>query len=349
MVVMRPSIPDEIGVLRKVVDLYIETGQPVSSRMVKDFYNLDTSTANIRKVLHKLEEMGFLYKPHVSAGRMPSDLGYRLYVDGMRNVGPLSRRLADKIERKMGQDWNDVRDVISVTSHLLSEFTSYMGLTVGVLHERCVVERFDITGLEGEGAFVILRLVPGMVRKVYVEFSRRYSPRVAERAARMINERVAGHNLETASERLESFLRDSAGAEREIAEVISREAEYLFDWGYYFKYDLTKFDEYNDNQELANPVMLQRLVRLMGERSLMLSVLKTRMTEDVTVTIGSENKVEELEDFTLITRRFANPECNGILGILGPTRMAYGLVFSLLERMAEELRRVHVGEDSFDH
>ena len=345
MVVMRSAMPDEIGVLRKVVALHIETGQPVSSRMVKSFYRLGASTANIRKVLHQLEEMGFLYKPHVSAGRVPSDLGYRLYVDGIRGVSPLSRRLADRIQRKIGQEWNDVRDVMSVASNLLSELTSYMGLTVGVFHRQCVVERFDIIGLEGNGAFVILRLVPDMVRKVYVEFPKIYSPRIVERAAQMINERIAGHSLEKASERLESFLRDSAGIEREIAEAVSSEGEYLFDWGYYFKYDLKEIDESSENQELASPRMLQRLVRLMGERSLILNVLKSRMAEDVTVTIGRENKVEELEDFTLVTRRFANPECNGILGILGPTRMTYTLVLSLLDRIAEELYRVQVGGD----
>ena len=343
MVAVRSSTPDEINVLRKVVALYIETGEPVSSRMVKRFYRVGASTANIRKVLHRLEELGLLYKPHVSAGRVPSDLGYRAYVDGLTAVNPLDRKLAERVERKIGQEWSDIRDVMSVTSQLLSELTSYMGLTVGLFQRRCVVERLDIVGVEENGAFIILRLAPGMTRKAYVQFARRYSAVIVERAARMINERIAGHPLEKAPERLESFLRDSGGTEREIAEAVSGEAEYLFDWAYYFKYDLKRFDESHETQELANPRNLHRLVRLMGERSRILSVLKGRMGSDVTVTIGKENKVQELEDFTLVTRRFASTGCDGVLGILGPTRMTYGLVFSLLDRIAGELDRVHVG------
>ena len=345
MTTVRSPIPDDIEILRKVVDLYVETGQPVSSRMVKSIYGMDASPANIRKVLHELEEMGLLYKPHTSAGRVPSDLGYRLYVDGIQTISPLSRKLAERVERKIGQDWSDIRDVMSATSHLLSEITSYMGLSVGVFRGPCLVERFEIVGLEGSGAFVLLRLVPDMVRKVYVELPKAYSPHLVERAARMINERIAGHPLEKASERLEGFLRDCAGSELEIAEAVASEAEYLFDWAYDFKCNFSGFAEHYDRIELANPKMLQSLVRLMGENSRILGVLKGRMDSDMTVTIGRENKVEELEDFALVTRRFAGTGCSGILGILGPTRMTYGLVFSLLERVAEELYHVRVGNE----
>jgi heat-inducible transcriptional repressor len=342
--VTRPAL-EEMNILRSVVALYIETGEPVSSRMVKRFYRVGASTANIRKVLHRLEELGFLYKPHVSAGRVPSDLGYRAYVDGLTSPNTLDRELAGRVERRIGQEWSDIRDVMSVTSQLLSELTSYMGLTVGLFHRSCIVERLDIVGVEGAGALVILRLAPGMTRKAYVQFARRYPAHIVERAARVINERVAGHPLEMAPERLESFLRESGGSEREIAEAVCGEAEYLFDWAYYFKYDLKRIDESHETQELTSKRNLQRLVRLMGERSRILSVLRGRMGSDITVTIGRENKVEELEDFALVTRRFASAGCDGVLGILGPTRMTYGLVFSLLDRIAGELHRVHLAAE----
>jgi len=335
---------DEIRILRNVIDLFVETGEPVSSKMIKSRCRLDESTAHIRKVLHRLEDMGFLHKPHVSSGRVPSDEGYRLYVDDIRTVNPLNRRLAEMIRRRIGQDWRDIRDVMAVTSQLLGEFTNYMGLTMGIMHSRSIIERLEIVQLDAGGGLIVLRLVPDMVRKAYIEFAKDYPSQVLDRAVQVINERIAGHPLEKAPERLDSFLREAAGMEREIAAAVTREAEYLFDWPYDFKYYYRGFDKQIDKQELKNPRILQNLVRLMGERSIMLGVLKNRLEEQVSVTIGKENRVRELEDFAIVTRRFKTDECDGLLGVLGPTRMTYKLVLALLDRTAEELCHVHIRE-----
>jgi heat-inducible transcriptional repressor len=335
---------DDARILRDVIDLYIETGEPVSSKMIKSRFRLDESTAYVRKVLHRLEEMGLLYKPHVSSGRVPSDEGYRLYVDDIGTVNPVSGRLADRIRRRFGQEWSDVRDVMAATSRLLNEFTNYMGLTVGIMQSRAVVERLDIILLEGRGGLVILSLVPNMTRKVYVEFSKVYPQYVLERAVQVMNERIAGHPLEQAPERLDSFLHEAAGTEREIAAAVTREAEFLFDWPYDFKYCYRGFRYHIDKQELTDPKILQNLVRLMGEKSIMLRVLKNRLESGVSITIGRENKVHELEDFAIVTRRFKAASCDGLLGVLGPTRMSYRLVLALLDTTVEELHNVHIRE-----
>jgi hypothetical protein len=140
-------------------------------------------------------------------------------------------------------------------------------------------------------------------------------------------------------------LREAAGTERDIAEAVSREAEYLFDWPYDFKYYYRRTDRLIDNQEFSNPKILQNLVRLMGERSIMLGVLKNRLVSDVSVTIGKENRIRELEDFAIVTQRFRTADCDGLLGVLGPTRMSYRLVFALLDRTAEELQHIHIVEE----
>ncbi|MGD1048463.1 MAG: heat-inducible transcriptional repressor HrcA [Candidatus Krumholzibacteriaceae bacterium] len=334
----------EINILRNVVDLFVETGMPVSSRMIKSRCRLAESTAHIRSVLHRLEETGYLYKPHVSAGRVPSDRGYRLYVDEIESVSALERPLAERVRRKIGQEWSDMRDVMAITSQLLSELTNYMGLSMGVMRSRSVVEKLEIVQLESRGGLVVLTLVPGMARRVFVEFSTMYPAHVIDRAVQMINERVAGSSLERVPERLEALLREARGLEREIAEAVAREAEYLFNWPYDFKYYYRGSEKRNDNQEFSNPKIMQNLVRLMGERSIMLNVLKGRLLADVSVTIGAENRVRELEDFAIVTRRFRTAECDGLLGVLGPTRMAYRLVFALLDRTADELYHVHIAQ-----
>lgn len=331
------SLPER-ELLKQVVDLYIETGRPVSSRMLKRYYGLETSTAHIRKILHVLEDKGYLYKPHISAGRVPSDTGYRLYVNDIRNIGLLSGTVVEEIRRRIGQDFNDIREVMLRTSHLLGEFTNYMGFMLGVFSCGHVVEKLRIVQLEGTDGLVILMLEPQQARKVRVSFPKRYRLHIIDRAVQIINERIAGFPLSEAPERLENVVKDGIGIEREIARTVRGEAEYLFDLAYDLRYSFRGLDRPADLPELKDPRVLRNLVRIMGERHLMLSVMRNRLDEEMVVTIGSENGFEELTDFSIVTHRFSAADHSGLLGVLGPTRMSYQLVLALLSATAEELR-----------
>jgi heat-inducible transcriptional repressor len=342
---MRASIDlnrSEIKMLSNIVDLYIRTGVPVSSRTIKRYYRLGDSTANIRKILHALERHGLLYKPHVSSGRIPTDLGYRSYVDSISTVSALNRVTVDTIRFRIGQKWSDIADLMIRTSRLLSEMTSYMGLIMGHFASSSIVRRLRIVQLDGSRGLVFLSLHPDNERRIYVEMPKRYQPRVIDRAVQIINERIAGYSLDQAPDRLASFLREGSGAEREIAEVVSREADYLFDWPFDLSYCYMGLENPADQPELSNPRILQSLVRIMGERHFMLQAMKRRLADEESITIGSENELEELNDFSLVTRKFHMEEYDGLLGILGPTRMQYGHVLSLLGKMAEELQRLQI-------
>ncbi len=330
--------PFEASILRNVIDLYIETGKPVSSRTLKTKYRLIGSTANIRKILHLLEGKGYLFKPHISAGRIPSDRGYRCYVDGMTSIKPLGRKVVEEVRKKIGQEWGDIRDVMYRTSRLLGEMTSCMGLMMSIFHSYGDVERIRIIPLEGKTALVVLSMSQGDDRKVIIEFPGRYRNHVIDRAVQIINERIAGYPLEEAHQRLEIFIRETDGVEREITEGIASEADYLFDRPYDLQYHFDGFGDSSETNEMKDPKRLRSLVKIMGERSLMLSFMKNRINDEVMITIGSENFLEELEGFSVITRRFAASSCDGVFGVLGPTRMSYGLVLSLLSMMGQELQ-----------
>lgn len=334
--------PNEARMLNCVVDLYIRTGRPVSSRMVRRHYRLDDSTANIRKIFHGLEEHGLLFKPHVSAGRIPTDLGYRRFVDGIKTLHPLGNIVVETIRMKIDQDWNDIRDLMSRTSRLLSELTNYMGLMVGLFAPATVVKALRIIQLDCGRGLILLSLYPDQERHVYVELPKYYPENVIDRAVQIINERIAGYSLGEAPTRLASFLKDSTGAEREVAEIVSREADYLFDWPFNLSYCFIGLENPLDLPELSNPRILQNLVKIMGEQNLMLYAMKRRFDEETKITIGSENEIDEMSDFSLVTRKFQIESYDGLLGILGPTRMQYNRVLSLLVKMAEELQGLEI-------
>jgi len=329
--------PVESGMLRSVVDLFVETGKPVSSKMLKKRYRLQTSSANIRAILHRLESRGLLYKPHVSAGRVPSDAGYRLYVDEIGRIGRPARRVIDQLKTRMGRDRGDMRGMMTKTSRLISELTNCVGLMVGVFGPGGRVGRLEMIQREGNRALVILRTEDGRERMAEVEMDRRYMPRVVDRAVQIINERVTGCPLVEAAARLAGCAREFSGPDREIAGVVAGESDYLFGGTYDLEYYLRKTDNTEDIPELQDPRILRSLVTLMGEKSLMLRVMKNRIGRGVVVTIGGENEIEELKDFSVVTRAIPAGRCEGLLGVLGPTRMSYRSVMTLLDGMAREL------------
>ena len=236
----------ESGILRSVVDLYVETGKPVSSKMLKKRCRLLSSPANIRAILHRLESRGLLYKPHVSAGRVPSDAGYRLYVDEIGRIGRPARRIIDQLKSRMGHDRGDVREVMTTTSRLISELTSCVGLMVGVFGPGGRVGRLEMIQREGNKALVILRTEDGRERMAEVEMDRRYRPRIVDRGVQIINERIAGCPLDDAAARLSGCERELTGTDREIAGVVAGESDYLFGGTYDLEYYLRRTQSTED-------------------------------------------------------------------------------------------------------
>ncbi|MBN2071558.1 MAG: heat-inducible transcription repressor HrcA [Candidatus Krumholzibacteriota bacterium] len=331
----------ETILLKYVTDLYIETGRPVSSKTLKKKYRLTSSTANIRKVLHNLEEKGYLFKPHISAGRIPSDRGYRRYVDDLTDTRPLGRKVIEEVRNRIDRDWDDLREIMYSTSRVLGKMTNCMGLMMSILHSYGDIGKLRIIPLEGRHALVILFMKSGEERKVFIEFPDRYRPHIIDRAAHLINERIAGYPLEEAHRRMEIFMKEIDGIEREIAMIVASEADYLFDRPFQLQYHFDGFGNLSGIDELDDPRTMQNLLKVMGARRLMLSFMKDRMDNDVMITIGRENLLEELEGFSVITKRFNTADCDGVFGVLGPTRMSYRLVLSLLEMMGQELRLDH--------
>ncbi len=334
--------PTEGKMLKSLIDIYIETGRPVSSKMIKRAFGLQTSTANIRKILHRLEEKGYLFKQHISSGRVPADSGYRYYVDEIETSYQLSSAVLDEISRKIRRDWGDIRVVMARISRLLGELTNYMGLIMGVFHPDSTVERLKIIQSEARGGIVILELDGETDRRVFIDLMRRYAPHIIDRAVQVVNERISGYPLKDATDRLNHFLREGTGLEREIIQDILREAEDLFEWPHDLIYHFKGLNKQPAMIELVDPVVLQNMVRIMGERNLMLNIMKRRMEHESMVTIGRENVIDELETFSVVTRRFDLEGCNGLLGVVGPTRMSYSRVLSLLSKMAEELHRQRI-------
>jgi len=320
-----------------VIDLYIKTGRPVSSGKLKKAYGIENSPASIRMTLHELEEEGYLCKPHVSAGRVPTDRGYRLYVDSMEISDTVGRDIIERINNRIGKDISDLRDIMLSTSRLLGELTDYMGLMMGIFRSYGFVTGLEIIQKQGRKGLIVLRLSSGIEKTIYIEFPKRYRRHILERANLIINERIMECPLDEAVRRLEKFARQSCGIEREITDCLITKAANLFNWPFEMKYYISSDNIHQIVPEFNNPVILRKLISVMGQRELMLKLLRERVEKDLAVTIGNENEIAGLNDFSIITHRVGRDRCQGLLGVLGPKRMSYKLVLPLLHRMVQRL------------
>ncbi|MBD3423268.1 MAG: heat-inducible transcription repressor HrcA [Candidatus Latescibacteria bacterium] len=323
--------------LDHVIDLYIRTGRPVSSGSLKKIYHLESSTASIRMILHQLEEEGYLCKPHVSAGRVPTDSGYRLYVDKMEINDTLSRDIIEKINNRIGKDISDLRDIMLNTSRLLGELTDYMGLMMGIFRFYGFVTGLDIIQNQGKKGLIVLKLSSGLSKSIYIEFPKRYRRHILERANRIINDRIIECPLDEAVSRLENLARESTGIEREITGCLITRASNLFNYPFDMKYYISSDNIHQVIPEFNNPAILRKLLTVMGQREVMLKLLRERVDKELSVTIGDENDLAGLNEFSIVTHRVGRDQCQGLLGVLGPKRMSYKLVLPLLSRMVQEL------------
>ncbi|MCD6379915.1 hypothetical protein J7M07_05660, partial [bacterium] len=258
-------------------------------------------------------------------------------VDSIKEGELLGKHIIEEIRDGIGRDFGDLRDIMLRTSKLLGELTNYMGLMMGIFHSYGFIIRLEIVQNEGTRGLVILKLSSGMKRSAYVEFPKHYPSYVLSEANRLINDRVSECPLEEAVERLKDFIKESVGLEREITECVTMKSDNLFDWPYDLKYYIGDMNLPRYIPEFKDPLVLQDLVTIMGQRELMLNIMKKRMRQNFTITIGSENQTLELNKFSVVTRSFGKENNKGLLGIVGPTRMSYKLVFPILNRMAEEL------------
>jgi len=325
------------SILNYVIDLYITTGAPVSSGKLKQVCLLDSSTASIRMILHQLEEEGYLCKPHVSAGRVPTDRGYRLYVDSMEINDSVDREALSRINNRIGKDISDLRDIMLSTSRLLGELTDYMGLMMGIFRSYGFVTGLEIRQDQGKKGLVVLKLSSGISKSIYMKFPKKYRNHILERANRIINERIVECPLDEVVRRLENFVRESSGIEREITDCLIAGAVNLFNWPFEMKYYISSDTFDRSVPEFNDPAILRKLISVMGQRELMLELLRERIEKGLSVTIGKENRISDLSEFSIVTHPLGGNEYRGLLGVLGPKRMSYKVVLPLLNRMVQKL------------
>jgi heat-inducible transcriptional repressor len=324
----------ERRVLEAVIQSYVETAQPAGSNAIARRFGLGVSPATIRNTMSDLEEKGLLYHPHTSSGRVPTDVAYRLYVDSLLPVTRKPMREIDQLSSQITTGGSAVEGILRRAAQSLGVITQELGVALGPRLDNSVLERLDLVRLSSERILVALTLSGGAVRTIFVEARGEIADSALVEVTRVLNERIAGLTLREIRTTLGARLRDTGPTHKasELLNVFIEEGEQLFDSA--IQGDDVMLGQASllaDQPEFSTVGNMRKLVALTETREHLADLLRARSeTPGITITIGNEHKDPKLENFTIVTAQYHSGSVAGVIGVIGPTRMPYDKVISLV-------------------
>ena len=325
----------EEKVLDAVIRTYVETAEPAGSRTVAKRFGLGVSAATVRNAMADLEEKGFLFHPHTSAGRIPTDLAYRYYVDTLMQPMRLTTAEQRKVRRELSEDaGSELERLVRRAAQVIGLLTGELGLAVSPRPGEVVLEKLEMVSLASDKLLLVLTLEKGMVRTVYVDLPMSVPAETLVSVTMVLNERLAGQTLSAIRASLPERLRDAGEpGDAELLNIFMQAAEEVLDSPTGTDtVHLGRTSVIANQPEFADEVRLKRLIELTEERELLSRVLSGRSHEAMPViTIGAENEHPQLTGFTLVTSEYRLGNLSGVIGVIGPTRMPYEKVAAIVE------------------
>ena len=324
----------ELRVLEAVVQTYIETAEPAGSQTIARKFGLGVSPATIRSTMGELEDKGYLFHPHTSAGRIPTDRAYRVYVDAIMRLSPPSHQEQDTLRAGLVGTRSAVEEILRRAAQVLGVLTQELGVAVAPALDHMVLERLELVQVSSERLLLVFNLRSGVVRTIFVEVPGMLPPASVQQVAQILNQRLAGLTLQEIRATLPERLRDATGmAEgRELLNIFIAEGDGLFDLSSEESaVVLGSAQMLADQPEFASNSRMRDLLRLTEGRDLLKHALEARRQRGLSITIGSENPDTRLSDFTLVTSSYEVGALKGVIGVMGPTRMPYDKIIGLVE------------------
>ncbi len=331
-----------LEILDAVVRLNIETGRPVSSGLVERYLTTGVSSATIRNVMKKLEADGFLEQPHTSAGRLPTDHGYRVFVDRMRSgwalrtrVIPEEMRLEAKrdLDRSVGHP-----DRIAIMARLLSSLTSNISIIVGPSLDQVKALRVELYPRSATRILMVVILDNSQVRTGLVDLPQPQSNTVVQQAGQLISERVAGRTVAEIRAGVLDVVDLVRTPVTRCAEMLVKLGNELFLDSEQGEVQLEGVAKVLDEPEFGQPGTLKALLRFIESPATIrdaLGRLDEKTGGDLGIWIGAENPLGQLKDFSVLTGRFNLDGCQGLLAVLGPRRMYYQRAFHGIDALQQ--------------
>jgi heat-inducible transcriptional repressor len=322
----------EQQVLNALIDSYIRSAVPVGSRRLGTRYKLGISPATIRNTLQDLEDMGLVYQPHTSAGRIPTEAAYRLYVDSLMQLKPLSQSEKEMIASEITTGSKAIDEILEQSCRVLSQVSQQLGVSVAPRFTEGVLTRLELIQVAENRLLVVVAIKSGLVRSVVMEVDSAVNPKMVEETAGILNERLVGLTLGKIMSTIHERFRDITTGDPKLIKLFTDSAEGILSLQLEKELHLVGTPNITSQPEFQDPSKLQKLISVLEERKKIISSLNAvAISEGVVVTIGKEANLGMLDGCSLVTSTYNAGKTTGTIGVIGPTRMQYSKLMSIVD------------------
>lgn len=321
--------------LEAVIRSYVQTAEPAGSRTLSRQFGLGVSPATIRNTMSDLEEKGYLYHPHTSAGRVPTDKAYRVYVDSLIRVDAVAPAARRMLEEEISAGGSAIEAILRRAAQSLGVLTQELGVALGPRLDKATLSRLEIVRVSSERLLIVLALTGGAVRTIFVEVPGTIADEALVEVAMVLNERLAGLTLENVRTSLGARLRDvtTKPVAAELLNIFVQEGEQAFGRATDSSDSVVigQASLLADQPEFATGDRLRQIIELTETRQRLTTLLQSRAgAPGLSITIGNEHGDPRLEGFTVVTAEYSAGALSGVIGVIGPTRMPYDKVIALV-------------------
>jgi heat-inducible transcriptional repressor len=337
-----PELPErDRRILGTLVQAYIDHGEPISSLWLAS-RGFGVSSATLRNVMARLEELGYVRQPHTSAGRVPTDMGYRCYVDQLLSERRAAR-LAPDVEERLRRA-GTVEDVLSHASQEISRASQQIGFAM-VPATEASFEHVDFVPLDAGRVLVVLVSSGGHISHKVIEPNEPYGATELQQAANYLSTEFKGRSLSEVRQLVIDRLREERTLYDELMARALRLASRTFDGlerqpSIYIQGTALLFDTAASDDPETTLATMRSLLRMIEEKSRLVQLIDACVDSGLTVIIGSEHVDLELQPFSVVTSTYSDGRRRGAVGVIGPTRMKYSRAINVVDSLSRTINRV---------
>ncbi len=332
----------ERQILKRIIQLYILNATPVGSRVLAKFLstNIKLSPATLRNVMADLEELEYISHPHTSAGRVPTDKGYRFYVDSLKQLEELTDHEISTVHTKLGT--TSSAEVLKQATGLLGQLSRYLGIVRLPQVPDLIVEKIELISISTTRVLIVIALNSNIVRTVTLEAEIEIETKYIQNVSAYINEKIVGNPLKYLRDNFQDMINDFEKKDTPLIRLFSDSLDKIFSTNTQEDLIIAGTQNLLTYPEFDQPDKVRGVIELVENREMIIHLLeKNEDREGIRVLIGGELNSGFLNDYSLISTSYTIAGATGTIGLIGPKRMNYPKMMTIVEAVSKQLEKLN--------
>ena len=338
VIIPKPEVPRDLtdrerAILRTIIHLYLLNASPVGSRTLAKYLEkeLKLSPASIRNIMADLEELDFIGQPHTSAGRIPTDKGYRYYVDSLMNIEILNERVLKTVKQNLRTAPSD--SILKEASKVIGIISQYLGIVQIPQLNDLIVQRIELIQISSTRLLVVVAFDSSIVRTVMLETKFEIENKNIDEITSYINEKFSGKPLKFIRDNFTGIINFQGNTDTPLVRLFIDSVDIIFQHQYSDRIHIAGTQNLLNYPEFEDVERVRGVIELIENEDIIIHILdKYENNEgDIKVFIGKEMQNELLDDYSLVCTKYKIGSASGSIGLIGPKRMNYSKVISLVQ------------------